>query len=402
VRARPFAVQLSTLERLVKYNEFRATSLIVDRLRKKSELRRSQSQTKVGARMRIASARLRMERAAMATLKVIHSEGLSPTINRPARAAAVAKLEAIARMPITCVAAAPMFPPTPPNDQRLERSAVGAVATINAERTLRESHVRHIQAAVRKMRARRRVSLDMHASLQAKMRDRLFLESEAMRAAGLLQRAWLSALAQRTEMEVQVEVHDAAQAVERNALMRGLRKRQNWAAELVVCNMKAWLEHRRHVQAELHGWLWKERQATRGGLLKHGFKAAGVRWRRRYFHIRHACLCYDSAKGDSNGPIGVKIPLRFVTWVALVAGCVFRVDLTQGRDNAEADPPPSSLRLRADSETEAAVLKPISHPATNPTYPYFTPTRPIFGWLVCFGSLIFLSSGQPLSRKLRC
>lgn len=106
-------------------------------------------------------------------------------------------------------------------------------------------------------------------------------------------------------------------------------------------------------QAELHGWLWKERQATRGGLLKHGFKAAGVRWRRRYFHIRHACLCYDSAKGDSNGPIGVKIPLRFVTWVALVAGCVFRVDLTQGRDNAEADPPPSSLRLRADSETEA-------------------------------------------------
>ncbi len=217
VRARPFAVQLSTLERLVKYNEFRATSLIVDRLRKKSELRRSQSQTKVGARMRIASARLRMERAAMATLKVIHSEGLSPTINRPARAAAVAKLEAIARMPITCVAAAPMFPPTPPNDQRLERSAVGAVATINAERTLRESHVRHIQAAVRKMRARRRVSLDMHASLQAKMRDRLFLESEAMRAAGLLQRAWLSALAQRTEMEVQVEVHDAAQVVERLA-----------------------------------------------------------------------------------------------------------------------------------------------------------------------------------------
>ena len=218
VRARPVAAHIATLEGLIQRNEHRASHVITYHLRKKSEVRRSQMQTKGNARMRIASARLRMERAAVAKLQAIHSEDLPRTIHRAARAAAVAKLEAIARMPITRVATAMVSLQIPPSERRLDRSAVGAVATINAECTWRDCHARRLQAAVRRMHARRRAELEIRSCVQSQIRDTLFVESEAVRAAGLLQHAWLSALVRCKDIEAQAEAQEAAQVVERLVL----------------------------------------------------------------------------------------------------------------------------------------------------------------------------------------
>ena len=123
----------------------------------------------------------------------------------------------------------------------------------------------------------------------------------------------------------------------------------------------------------------------------------GIRWRRRYFYVRHACLCYDSAKSNVNGPIGVKVPLRFINSCTLASGCCFRIDLAQGHEDAEHDPLPPSLWLRADSEAEVALPQSSSDPDHN-LHPLLNPNQANF-WVTRLLWLAHLSLEQPATLE---
>ena len=145
-----------------------------------------------------------------------------------------------------------------------------------------------LQAALRRCVARKHRARAEHTRAVGLLHAH-FGANRQLRAAGRVQRAWVSQLAKKREREAEAQAASAEWLALRLARARSSELRTRHYAVIIARRFRQFVQQRLQAAASLRGWLVKRVQP-------HSSTAPGHRWRTRYFWVAGGALRYDSVK----------------------------------------------------------------------------------------------------------